>query len=148
MGATKVPTIFLSAATDDLEALRNVLHGAFSRAGFRVFTQKHSLSAAAGTLRDFLVDHIRQSDCIIHLAGMAYGSDADEPFPDAPAYECSWTQFEYYFAHHQGKKVTGLRGMGGIGKTALALVLAHDWAPQYTECGGYEWHRIGSTRVS
>ena len=105
MGATKVPTVFLSAATDDLEALRNVLHGAFSRAGFRVFTQNHSLSAAAGTLREHLVDHIQKSDCVIHLAGMAYGADADKPFPDAPGFQCSWTQFEYYYAHQQGKKV-------------------------------------------
>lgn len=27
--------------------------------------------------------------------------------------------------------ITGLRGMGGIGKTALALVLAHEWKDQY-----------------
>ena len=105
MSATKVPTVFLSAATDDLEALRNVLHGAFSRAGFRVFTQEHSLSAAPGTLREFLVDHIQQSDCVIHLAGMAYGSDAEEPLPDVPRFQCSWTQFEYYYAHEQSKKV-------------------------------------------
>ncbi len=30
-----------------------------------------------------------------------------------------------------GTVLTGLRGMGGIGKTALALVLAHEWAPQF-----------------
>ena len=99
------PTIFLSAASDDLEALRNVLHGAFSRAHFRVFTQKQSLGAAPGTLRDFLVDHIDKSDCVIHLAGMAFGSDADQPFPEAPGFQCSWTQFEYYHAHQQKKDV-------------------------------------------
>ena len=73
------PTIFLSAASDDLEALRNVLHGAFSRAHFHVFTQKQSLGAAPGTLRDFLVDHIDKSDCVIHFAGLAFGSDAGKP---------------------------------------------------------------------
>ena len=38
---------------------------------------------------------------------MAYGSDADEAFPEAPDFQCSWTQFEYYYAHQQGKKVIG-----------------------------------------
>ena len=32
-----------------------------------------------------------------------------------------------------GTVLTGLRGMGGIGKTALALVLAHDWAARYPD---------------
>ncbi len=103
-----VPTVFLSAATDDLESLRNVLHGAFSRAGCRVFTQNRSLGAATGTLRDFLVKHINLSDCIVHLAGMASGSDADESFPEVPGFQCSWTQFEYYYAHQQGKTVIAL----------------------------------------
>ena len=29
--------------------------------------------------------------------------------------------------------LTGLRGMGGIGKTALGLVLAHEWAPRFPD---------------
>lgn len=32
-----------------------------------------------------------------------------------------------------GAVLTGLRGMGGIGKTALALVLAHEWAGRFPE---------------
>ncbi len=99
------PTVFLSAASDDLESLRNVLHGAFSRAGCRVFTQKQSLGSSPGTLREFLVDHINQSDCVIHLAGEAYGAEAHDAFPDSSGFQCSWTQFEYYYAHQQGKKV-------------------------------------------
>ncbi len=103
-----VPTVFLSAASDDLESLRNVLHGAFSRAHLRVFTQKRSLGAPDGDLRDYLVKHIDQSDFVVHLAGSAYGSDASLPFPEAPSFQCSWTQFEYYYAHQQGKRVIAL----------------------------------------
>ena len=32
-----------------------------------------------------------------------------------------------------GAHLTGLRGMGGIGKTALALVLAHEWAGRFPD---------------
>jgi tetratricopeptide (TPR) repeat protein len=32
-----------------------------------------------------------------------------------------------------GAVLTGLRGMPGIGKTALALVLAHEWAPRFPD---------------
>ena len=40
-----VPTVFLSAASIDLKEWRDVLHGAFSRAGFGVLTQEQSLRA-------------------------------------------------------------------------------------------------------
>jgi tetratricopeptide (TPR) repeat protein len=99
------PTIFLSAATLDLEHWRDLLHEAFSRAGFRVLTQKHSLGAAPGNVRRLLTEHIDDSQCVIHLAGMGYGSDADSLCPEAPEFQCSWTQFEYYYAHLRGKDV-------------------------------------------
>ncbi|MCX7049002.1 MAG: tetratricopeptide repeat protein [Candidatus Sumerlaeota bacterium] len=99
------PTIFLSAASLDLKEWRDVLHGAFSRAGFRVFTQDQSLGAAPGDVKSLLTKHVLESDCVIHLAGMGYGSDAQDPFPEAPGFQCSWTQFEYYFAHQQKKDV-------------------------------------------
>lgn len=99
------PTVFLSVATLDLKAWRDHLHEAFSRAGFRVLTQDHSLGSASGDVRRLLTDTIDEADCVIHLAGLAYGSHATQPFPDAPAFQCSWTQFEYYHAHQQGKDV-------------------------------------------
>ena len=99
------PTVFLSAATIDLKEWRDVLHGAFSRAGFRVLTQDQSLGSAPGNVKRLLTATIDESDCIIHLAGMGYGSDAADPFPAMPGFECSWTQFEYYHAHEKGKDV-------------------------------------------
>jgi tetratricopeptide (TPR) repeat protein len=98
-------TVFLSAATIDLKNWRDVLHGAFARAGFRVFTQNHSLGAAPGDVKRLLCEHIDQCDCVIHLAGLGYGSHADEPFASVPAFQCSWTQFEYYYAHAKDKDV-------------------------------------------
>lgn len=35
------PTVFLSAASDDLKDWRDVLHKAFERAGCKVYTQGH-----------------------------------------------------------------------------------------------------------
>lgn len=100
-----MPTIFVSAATVDLEKWRDALHGAFSRAGFRVLTQKHSFGAATGPVRRLLTEHIEECDCLIHLAGLGYGSDAQHSFPEPPHFECSWTQFEYYYAHFLSKDV-------------------------------------------
>ncbi|MEZ6057659.1 MAG: tetratricopeptide repeat protein [Planctomycetaceae bacterium] len=99
------PTVFLSAATVDLSTWRDVLHGAFSRAGFHVLTQKHSFGAATRDVKQLLCRHIDESHCVIHLAGLGYGSHADEPFPSHPGFQCSWTQFEYYYAHSKKKEV-------------------------------------------
>ena len=101
------PTVFLSAASVDLKEWREVLHGAFSRAGFRVLTQDQSLGSALGDVKRLLTATITDSDCIIHLAGLGYGSDATDPFPAVPGFACSWTQFEYYHAHEKGKDVIG-----------------------------------------
>ena len=99
------PVIFLSAATVDLKTWRDHLHQAFSRAGFRVLTQDHSLKAAPGDVKRLLTDTIEEADCVIHLAGMGYGGHATDPFPAAPGFQCSWTQFEYYRAHERKKDV-------------------------------------------
>ena len=97
------PTVFLSAATVDLKKWREVLDGAFRRAGFRVLTQDRSLRSAPGDVKRLLAETIAESDCIVHLAGMGYGSDASDPFPADPGFRCSWTQFEYYRGHQEKK---------------------------------------------
>ncbi len=84
-----VPTVFLSAATVDLKEWRDVLDGAFRRGGFHVLTQDKSLGAAPGDVKRLLVETIAESDCIIHLAGLGYGSDATDPFPGHPGFQCS-----------------------------------------------------------
>ncbi len=99
------PTVFLSAATVDLKEWREVLDGAFRRGGFHVLTQDKSLRSAPGDVKRLLVETIAGSDCIIHLAGLGYGSDASDPFPDQPGFQCSWTQFEYYHGHSEGTGV-------------------------------------------
>lgn len=99
------PVIFISAATVDLKTWRDHLHHAFSRAGFRVRTQDESLESATGDVKRLLTKTIAEADCVIHLAGEGYGGSAAEPFLDAPGFKCSWTQFEYYHAHQQGKDV-------------------------------------------
>jgi tetratricopeptide (TPR) repeat protein len=108
---SSTPVLFLSAATVDLKDWRDHLHHAFSRAGFRVLTQDQSLRSAPGDVRRLLTETIAEADCVIHLAGMGYGWHATDPFPDAPLasgetpFQCSWTQFEYYHAHQQGKDI-------------------------------------------
>ena len=99
------PVIFLSAASVDLKPWREHLHTAFERAGFRVLTQDRSLRSAPGDVKRLLSETIEEATCVIHLAGLGYGSHATAPFPGHPAFQCSWTQFEYYHAHQQGKDV-------------------------------------------
>src|SRR5690606_26921082 len=99
------PVIFLSAASVDLREWRDTLHRAFSRGGFEVRTQDQSLGAATGDVHQLLNAEIDGCDCVIHLAGLGYGSHATAPFPEASDFQCSWTQFEYYRAHQQGKDV-------------------------------------------
>jgi tetratricopeptide (TPR) repeat protein len=99
------PVVFLSAATLDLKPWRDHLDEAFARAGFRVLTQDRSMRSAPGDVRRLLAETVDEADCVVHLAGMAYGSDATDAFPSAPGFQCSWTQFEYYHAHEKKKDV-------------------------------------------
>jgi hypothetical protein len=100
------PTVFLSAASDDLRYWRDVLHKAFARAGCMVYTQDQSLGASAGDVPTLLRQHIDKSDFVVHLAGLAYGSEPEYLlFAEHPNFRCSYTQFEYYYAHQQGKPV-------------------------------------------
>ncbi len=100
-----VPTIFLSAATVDLVKWRNLIDTCFERADIHCYTQDRTLPAAEGGTRDKLVATIKKADYVFHLAGFGYGSHADQPFPEAPEFQCSWTQFEYYFSVREGKNL-------------------------------------------
>ena len=100
------PSIFLSAASADLKEWRNLIHKALDRAGCKVYTQEQSFSAAAGNVLGLLRQHLDKSDFVIHLAGLAYGAEPEQPaFPSHPGFKCSYTQFEYYYAHQKGMKV-------------------------------------------
>ena len=76
-------TIFLSAASLDLEKRRDDLHAVFSGGGLRVLTQGHSFGLAPRDVRDLLVRRIAESDFVCHLAGLGYGAHADHRFPGA-----------------------------------------------------------------
>ncbi len=106
--AMPAPTVFLSAATIDLEPWRDTLHAVFEEAQLRPVCQNYNLGAPLHDVRDMLVRRIEEADCIIHLAGMGYGGHAHEPFAENPDFRCSWTQFEYYYAHSLGKPVIGV----------------------------------------
>jgi len=55
---------------------------------------------------------------------MGYGSDATDPFTEAPGFQCSWTQFEYYHGHREKKDL-------------IAFVCAPELsAPGFVEEGG------------
>ncbi len=95
------PTVFLSAASLDLEEWRNILHDVLSDGGAHVLSQGNSFGMAPRDVRDLLVRRLDESDYVFHLAGIGYGSHATAPFPDAPGFQCSWTQFEYYYAHQK-----------------------------------------------
>jgi hypothetical protein len=90
--------IFISAATIDLENLRNLLKSLLDKSGFHVIVQDKNLGMA-NTVRELLCKNLEESHCVIHLAGLGYGSPADNPFPHFPDFKCSWTQFEYYYTH-------------------------------------------------
>jgi hypothetical protein len=100
------PTVFLSAASDDLKDWRDILHKAFERAGCKVFAQGQSLGAAAGDVLRLLRQHLDKSDFVIRLAGLAYGVDPDQPaVAEHPEFQCSYTQYEYYYAHLHRKQL-------------------------------------------
>lgn len=101
-------TIFVSASSD-LKPLRDLIHNALSKAGVNSITQDHTLGPSPRDVRDLLAKDIEFSDIIIHIAGDEYGAEAlsqgQAPFPEAPTFRCSWTQFEYYYAHRLNKDV-------------------------------------------
>ena len=120
MSATHAPTVFLSAATVDLEDWRNLLDEAFREAGFHVLAQAKSFGALSRGVKPKLVECIGKSDCVIHLAGLGYGSHATDPFPGHPDFQCSWTQFEYYYGHQTGKPVIAFVCAPDLSRTGFA----------------------------
>lgn len=101
-------TVFVSA-TSELKSLRDTIHSALIDAGVHAITQDNSLGQAPRDVHDQLAKDIEHSDIVIHVAGDHYGADANNqgasPFPEYPDFVCSWTQFEYYYAHQLGKDV-------------------------------------------
>lgn len=101
-------TVFISTSSE-LKPLRDAIHDTLVAAGVHAVTQDKSLGQSPRDVRDLLAKDIEYSDIVIHIAGDQYGADAgstERPaFPDFPSFRCSWTQFEYYYAHQLGKDV-------------------------------------------
>lgn len=53
--------------------------------------------------------------------------------PDFVGREADLARLREFASVDGGAVIAGMRGMGGIGKSALALVLAHEWAPCYPD---------------
>lgn len=93
------PVIFLSAVSAEFRELRQLLHDSF-KTHFHVITQDDTLHQfPGGDVRQLLSDAIDGSHAVLHLAGAGFGSTAAAPFPEMPGFLCSWTQYEYYYAH-------------------------------------------------
>ena len=93
------PVIFLSAVSAEFRELRQLLHDSF-KTHFHVITQYDTLHQfPGGDVRQLLSDAIDGSHAVLHLAGAGFGSTAAAPFPEMPGFLCSWTQYEYYYAH-------------------------------------------------
>jgi len=93
------PVIFLSAVSAEFRELRQLLHDSF-KTHFHVITQDDTLHKfPGGDVRQLLSDAIDGSHAVLHLAGAGFGSTAAAPFPEIPGFLCSWTQYEYYYAH-------------------------------------------------
>jgi len=93
------PVIFLSAVSAEFRELRQLLHDSF-KTHFHVITQDDTLHPfPGGDVRQLLSDAIDGSHAVLHLAGAGFGSTAAAPFPEMPGFLCSWTQYEYYYAH-------------------------------------------------
>jgi hypothetical protein len=101
-------SVFLSVSSE-LKALRDTLHKVLTNAGVHALTQDQSLGAPARDVHDLLMRSVNDCDVVLHIAGDHYGANASDggllPFPNHPEFECSWTQFEYYYAHSLNKDV-------------------------------------------
>jgi tetratricopeptide (TPR) repeat protein len=113
-------TVFISA-TSDIKELRDTIDLALQNAGVNVLTQERSLGQAPKNVRELLAKNIENSDVVIHIAGVHYGADSGDTqfpsFPGTPDFLCSWTQFEYYYAH-------------ALDKDVYAFVMAADGVPE------------------
>ena len=105
----KVVTIFLSATTEDLGECRKRIYSALTKDdGFKVLEQT-VFDGFCDTIRQEIQDKIDRSDVVIHLAGAVYGAEPEwpdhPPFPAYPDFRCSFTQYEFYYACLENKKV-------------------------------------------
>lgn len=98
------PNIFISAASQDLKSFRDSVAHSIDRVGeFKAIVQDWSLGTTPKNITELLRGCISRCDALIHVAGIAYGSEPD--LPPYPEFRCSYTQMEFYEAKRRGKLV-------------------------------------------
>ncbi len=96
------PDIFISATSADLGTCRQVIKQALLTLGCTPVEQTN-FPPSAGSVRQMLREKLAQCDAVVHVVGVAYGSEPQEFSDDEP--RRSYTQIEYETARELGKPV-------------------------------------------
>ena len=94
--------IFISAVSAEFKTLRQQAMNILTSLGYEPVVQE-IFGTEAGDLREMLKTKIDSCEGLIQITGDAYGYEPVEP--DADFGRVSFTQFEYFYAKQQNKKV-------------------------------------------
>jgi tetratricopeptide (TPR) repeat protein len=95
------PRLFLSAVSEELTSARQSVAATVRTLGFDAISQD-DFSTGYGELRNWLSEQIDSCAGLIQLVGHGYGAEPSNVDPDYG--RVSYTQFEFLYAGHQGKK--------------------------------------------
>jgi hypothetical protein len=95
------PCLFLSAVSEELRTARKEVAATVRNLGFDPVSQD-DFPTGYGELRKWLREQIDSCEGLIQLIGYGYGAEPPEVDPDYG--RISYTQFEFLYARHRGKK--------------------------------------------